>query len=71
MDRRSFIKSSLITGSSALLESRGFAASPSSSQEPIPGAIAPSEIERAHFPAGFLWGMASAAYQVEGAWNLD
>jgi 6-phospho-beta-glucosidase len=23
------------------------------------------------FPAGFLWGAASAAYQVEGAWNSD
>jgi 6-phospho-beta-glucosidase len=23
------------------------------------------------FPAGFLWGAASAAYQVEGAWNAD
>ncbi|GAB7126292.1 glycoside hydrolase family 1 protein [Silvimonas sp. JCM 19000] len=23
------------------------------------------------FPAGFLWGAASAAYQVEGAWNVD
>ena len=24
-----------------------------------------------HFPAGFLWGVASASYQVEGAWNED
>lgn len=23
------------------------------------------------FPADFLWGSASAAYQVEGAWNED
>ena len=23
------------------------------------------------FPANFLWGAATAAYQVEGAWNID
>ncbi len=23
------------------------------------------------FPPNFLWGSASAAYQVEGAWNID
>ena len=23
------------------------------------------------FPKGFLWGSATAAYQVEGAWNVD
>jgi beta-glucosidase/6-phospho-beta-glucosidase/beta-galactosidase len=23
------------------------------------------------FPPDFLWGAASAAYQVEGAWNVD
>ncbi|GJM74026.1 hypothetical protein HMSSN036_62420 [Paenibacillus macerans] len=26
---------------------------------------------KAPFPAGFLWGSASAAYQVEGAWDAD
>jgi len=71
VDRRSFIKNSLLTGSSALLASRGFTAESSSSQEQVPDAVAPSEIDSARFPREFLWGMASAAYQVEGAWNVD
>jgi beta-glucosidase len=37
----------------------------------IPGAIAETEIEGARFPESFLWGMATASYQVEGAWNED
>jgi len=31
----------------------------------------PREIASARFPDGFLWGMATASYQVEGAWNED
>src|SRR5580658_7787913 len=71
MDRRNFIKSSLLTGSSALFAGPEFAARTFASQESVPGAVALPEIEGAHFPSDFLWGMASAAYQVEGAWNLD
>jgi beta-glucosidase len=71
MDRRSFIKSSLLASSSALLAHRGFAAKSAISQESVPGAVALPEIEDARFPTNFLWGMASAAYQVEGAANLD
>src|ERR1700691_2484155 len=70
MDRRSFIKNSLVTGG-ALLADRGLADRVHPSQESVPGAVALSESDRARFPSEFLWGMASAAYQVEGAWNLD
>jgi beta-glucosidase len=30
-----------------------------------------SSAKRGAFPDGFLWGMATASYQVEGAWNED
>ena len=35
------------------------------------GAVPATEIQNAKFPDGFLWGTATAAYQVEGAWNED
>jgi beta-glucosidase len=57
MIRRSFLKRSLL-GSGALLAGKGVA-----SDETALG--------KAKFPDGFLWGTATAAYQVEGAWNAD
>lgn len=68
MNRRDFVKDSLAISNCALLARRGLAAIISSQ---VPGSIAPSEINNARFPQGFLWGMASAAYQVEGAWAED
>lgn len=38
--------------------------SPSSPSKPDPGSSS-------SFPKGFLWGSATASYQVEGAWNVD
>jgi beta-glucosidase len=40
-------------------------------QDRVPGAVPQAKIESARFPDGFLWGMATASYQVEGAWNED
>jgi beta-glucosidase len=71
MDRRSFVRGSIVAASSALLDRRGVAAEASLSQGPVPGAVATAEIEGARFPSGFIWGMASASYQVEGAWAED
>jgi beta-glucosidase len=70
MDRRRFIKSSLVTGS-ALLANQRLAARVTLPQESTAGALADSDIDKSRFPSGFLWGMASATYQVEGAWNMD
>jgi beta-glucosidase len=70
MNRRRFLKSSLVTGS-ALLANHALAAPIQSSQQPLATSVPSPEIASARFPADFLWGMASAAYQVEGAWNLD
>ncbi|MGC1362444.1 MAG: family 1 glycosylhydrolase, partial [Silvibacterium sp.] len=77
MNRRNFVKTSLVTASAALLSGRDLTAGalpapqPPPAQENIPGAVPAAQIDAARFPDNFLWGMASAAYQVEGAWNLD
>ena len=71
MDRRTFVKKSFVTAAGAVLANRGFAAKSLLSQENGSGAVAPSEIDAARFPSGFLWGLASASYQVEGAWDAD
>lgn len=67
MDRRTFLRNSAtVLGVNAALGSspinRALAA------ELLPG----NATERsATFPKGFLWGSATASYQVEGSWNAD
>jgi beta-glucosidase len=70
MDRRRFLGHSIAAAGGALLAPSAVAASAAAVAE-IPGAVAEGEIEGARFAEGFLWGMATASYQVEGAWNED
>jgi beta-glucosidase len=71
MNRRQFLSNSISAAGGALLAHRGFA--DNASPVPPPGSDSASSSEDApvQFPSGFLWGMATASYQVEGAWNLD
>jgi len=71
MDRRSFIKNALVVGTGALFASRGSATGEASRQQHVPSGDTQAQIKNARFPDGFLWGMATSAFQVEGAWNAD
>ncbi len=63
MDRRRFVAGAVAAG--ALMRARGLRA------QSVPGAVSAERIAAARFPEGFLWGLASASFQVEGAWNED
>ena len=71
MNRRLFLGNSLITAGGVLLPTNGFGAAIERQAQPTPGAISSTAIHDARFPKDFLWGMATASYQVEGAWNED
>lgn len=65
-NRRDFVRGAMAAGT---LLSSGIRAE--GQAEKVPGSVAEAEIRGAKFPEGFLWGIATAAYQVEGAWNVD
>ncbi len=71
MHRRDFLRNSFVTAGNALFAGRKLAAEMNFSQQQQLGAVGQSQVRTAHFPDSFLWGTATAAYQVEGAWQED
>jgi beta-glucosidase len=68
MDRRVFIGNSFAVAGSALMGSHEWE---SATVGLTPKRAEPSQDGAVPFPERFLWGMATASYQVEGAWNED
>jgi beta-glucosidase len=70
LNRRQFLSNSFAVAGSTFAFGDGLLGDTFHVEE-APGAVVHSEVASARFPDGFLWGMATASYQVEGAWNED
>ena len=71
INRRSFLAGALGAAGSALSPRTARAASAISSTAAIATPPIAGDAVSGPFPDGFLWGMATAAFQVEGAWRED
>jgi beta-glucosidase len=68
MNRRNFLAQTSAWAAVAALPKLSNA-SPVPTLDPVPEPS--SESEQVAFPKNFLWGSATASYQVEGSWNVD
>jgi len=66
MNRRAFLSNSLAAAGGAV-----FGSEPLRGRGGTPDLRPPLDGSMATFPKNFLWGTATAAFQVEGAWNED
>ncbi len=64
MNRRTFLGNSLLTAGALAVPARLVG-------EPVPSQVEAPAASADAFPQDFLWGTATAAFQVEGAWNED
>ena len=67
MERRDLLRHFLVLAGGSMLLRNGVGLA----DAPAPAAPGAQPAVDAAFPQGFLWGAATAAYQVEGAWNTD